>query len=132
MASIGLPSRWQRHSLQGALNRNEEPWQGLRTNSKDDILTVKNWLREAGIGLQRIKLSQGLNWLYVNTTILEAERLMRTEYYMFEHTLTRTVQVACHEYHLPAHISKLVDFVTPTVHFDAKIKHSQPHNRVQK
>jgi len=30
--------------------------------------------------------------------------------------------VACEEYHLPQHISDHVDFVLPSVHFDAKIK----------
>ena len=98
--------------------------------SEQDIRTVRNWLSEFGIARNRVKLSQGMNWLYVNTTILEAEKLMRTEYFMFEHTMTRTRQVACHSYHLPAHISKLVDFITPTVHFDAKVTPKQRRKRV--
>lgn len=93
---------------------------------------MKNWLMDAGIGPSRIRLAQGMNWLHVNASVWEAERLMRTEYHIFEHTMTRTLQVACHEYHLPAHISKLVDFVTPTVHFDAKVKAREPHKRVNK
>lgn len=104
----------------------------LTLNRKEDVLTVKNWLTESGIGLNRVKLAQGMNWLYVNATIHEAERLMRTEYFMFQHTMTRTPQIACHEYHLPQHISKLVDFITPTVHFDAKVKPREPHKRVNK
>jgi tripeptidyl-peptidase-1 len=32
-----------------------------------------------------------------------------------------TSHVACDSYHLPEHVQSHVDFVTPTVHFDAKI-----------
>lgn len=45
---------------------------------------------------------------------------------------SRTPHIACHEYHLPAHISKLVDFVTPTVHFDARVKQDNPRRRMRK
>jgi tripeptidyl-peptidase-1 len=63
-----------------------------------------------------------MNWLSFNATISEAERLFQAKYYMFEHTQTGTPHVACHEYHLPAHVAKLIDFVTPSVHFDAKVR----------
>jgi tripeptidyl-peptidase-1 len=63
-----------------------------------------------------------LNWLQFDATISEAESLFKTEYFIFEHTTSGTPHIACHEYHLPAHVAKLVDFVTPSVHFDAKVK----------
>ncbi|RDI89307.1 hypothetical protein Vi05172_g412 [Venturia inaequalis] len=101
--------------------------------SKDDIHAVRNWLHDAGIDKTRVKLSQGLNWLQFDATISEAERLFKTEYYIFEHTQTRTPHIACHEYHLPAHISNLVDFVTPSVHFDAKVgQHEDPKRHMRK
>lgn len=35
------------------------------------------------------------------------------------------MRTACESYHLPEHLTRHVDFVTPTVHFDAKLtKHS--------
>jgi tripeptidyl-peptidase-1 len=75
-----------------------------------------------GINNQRVRTSLGMNWLSFNATISEAERLFKAKYYMFEHMQTGTPHVACHEYHLPAHVAKLVDFVTPSVHFDAKVR----------
>jgi tripeptidyl-peptidase I len=86
---------------------------------------VKGWLLDSGIAPGRIKLSQGLNWLQVNTTISEVQRLLKTEYFTYEHVVTGQPQIACHEYYLPPHIAKYVDFITPTVHFDTplNIKH---------
>jgi tripeptidyl-peptidase-1 len=63
-----------------------------------------------------------MNWLSFGATVSEAERLFKTEYFIFEHMTSRQPHIACHEYHLPAHVAKLVDFVTPTIHFDAKVK----------
>lgn len=93
-----------------------------KLRSTKDVLEVKQWLISSGIENSRIKTSLGKHWLQFDATISEAERMFKTEYYMFEHKSTGTPHVACHEYHMPAHIAKLVDFVTPTVHFDAKVK----------
>jgi tripeptidyl-peptidase I len=100
--------------------------------SSEDVHAIRNWLAESGIEKSRVKLSQGLNWLQFDATISEAERLFKTEYFIFEHMTTRTPHIACHEYHLPSHISKLVDFVTPTVHFDAKVKPDSFRRRLRK
>src|SRR5262249_51840099 len=65
---------------------------------------------------------------YANTTIWEAERLLKTEYYGYEHSVTGQYHIACHEYHVPQHVQPHVDFITPTVHFDIpmNIKHKRP------
>ncbi|KIW07721.1 uncharacterized protein PV09_01652 [Verruconis gallopava] len=96
-----------------------------------DIVAVKQWLVESGIENERIRTSLGMNWLSFNASIDEAERLFKAKYYMFEHMHTGTPHVACHEYHLPAHVAKLIDFVTPSVHFDAKIKRSDFQRRTR-
>jgi tripeptidyl-peptidase-1 len=72
-----------------------------------------------------------MNWLTFGATISEAEQLFKTQYFIFEHTTSRQPQIACHEYHLPSHIAKLVDFVTPTIHFDAKIKPERLQRRLR-
>jgi tripeptidyl-peptidase-1 len=72
-----------------------------------------------------------MNWLSFGATIAEAEHLFKTEYFIFEHTTSRQPQIACHEYHLPAHVAKLVDFVTPTIHFDAKVKPENIRRRLR-
>ena len=51
----------------------------------------------------------------------EAESLLKTNYYLFEHE-TGQPHIACEEYSVPAHLSKHIDIITPSVHFDAPIK----------
>ena len=52
---------------------------------------------------------------------MQAEKLLKTKYHSYIHE-SGTPQVACEEYHVPEHVSKHLDFITPTVHFDAKIR----------
>ena len=51
----------------------------------------------------------------------EAESLLKTEYHVYEHESGQP-HIACTEYSLPKHIQDHVDFLTPTVHFDVRIK----------
>jgi tripeptidyl-peptidase-1 len=95
------------------------------------VSAVRNWLADAGIAKDRVKLSQGMNWLSFMATVSEAEQLFKTEYFIFEHSTSGHPQIACHEYHLPQHISKMVDFVTPSIHFDAKVKTEKFRKRLR-
>lgn len=58
----------------------------------------------------------------MNVTVAEAESLLQTEYYGYTHDSTGQVHVACEQYSLPEEIQQHVDFVTPTLHFDAKLE----------
>ncbi|MCJ1254406.1 hypothetical protein MMC24_002221 [Lignoscripta atroalba] len=88
--------------------------------SRETLETVYEWLTSSGISMERISKSQSLGWLNFDATVEEAENLLKTEYHVYEHQ-TGQPHVACSEYHVPAHIRPHVDFITPTVHFDAKI-----------
>jgi tripeptidyl-peptidase-1 len=83
---------------------------------------VKSWLSSAGIASERIDQSQSLGWLNFDATVDEAESLLKTKYAMYEHEETGQPHVACEEYSIPASLKGKVDFITPTLHFDAKIK----------
>ncbi|KAI9714044.1 MAG: hypothetical protein M1820_000774 [Bogoriella megaspora] len=96
--------------------------------SEETIATVKSWLKEAGFGDNRVKLSQGMNWVEFNATVPEAESLLRTEYSIYDHDVTGQPHVACDSYRVPAHVQPHVDFITPTVHFDAKVKKGRGAN----
>ncbi|KAH9924575.1 subtilisin-like protein [Fomitopsis serialis] len=88
--------------------------------TKESVDTVHGWFTESGIAPERVKSSTGGSWMKVNVTIEEAERLLGTEYYVYQfgEDGSRT-HVACHEkYHLPDHVSKHVEIVSPTLHFD--------------
>ncbi|KAI0341890.1 subtilisin-like protein [Trametopsis cervina] len=87
--------------------------------SSDTVDAVRTWLNDEGIDPARVELSKSGGWIQANVTVEEAERLLDTEYHVFNHELTGTKHVGCAEgYHVPEHVSKHVDFITPTVHFD--------------
>lgn len=90
--------------------------------SDKTISSIHKWLSEAGITGDRIKQSQSLNWIHANVTVSEAESLLKTKYYEYTHLETGQAHVACEEYSIPEDVQRHVDFVTPTVHFDAKIE----------
>ncbi|EPS96656.1 hypothetical protein FOMPIDRAFT_128300 [Fomitopsis schrenkii] len=91
----------------------------------ESVDTVRSWLVDVGgLESERVRLSVGGGWLQADISVEEAERLLETEYhiYQFEDDAART-HVACHEkYHLPEEVAKHVEIVTPTLHFDVKPK----------
>ncbi|KAH7913546.1 peptidase S8/S53 domain-containing protein [Hygrophoropsis aurantiaca] len=89
--------------------------------ANDTIDAVRAWLMASGIDSNRIQLSPGKGWMHVaNSTTAEAEKLLRAEYYVYIHD-TGVEHVATESYHLPSHMTTHVDFVMPTIHFDAKV-----------
>ncbi|TBU52869.1 subtilisin-like protein [Dichomitus squalens] len=92
--------------------------------SAESVATVREWLIEDGsIDASRIVLSKSGSWITANVTVSEAERLLGTEYFVYEHSEDGGEHVACHgAYHLPETVSKHVDLITPTLHFDAKVR----------
>ncbi|KAH0829150.1 peptidase S8/S53 domain-containing protein [Lanmaoa asiatica] len=88
--------------------------------SDETIDTVRNWLIASRIEEERIGLGRAKGWIQVDVTAEEAEQLMNTEYNVYTH-MSGTEHVACEVYHLPEHVQPHVDFVTPSVHFDAKL-----------
>jgi tripeptidyl-peptidase-1 len=85
------------------------------------IHSVIRWLRVAGISSERVEQSRGLNWLHVNLTVHEAEKLLKTKYYKYMHAKTSQTHIACEEYSIPEDVQDHVDFITPTVHFDKRV-----------
>ncbi|KAH6604060.1 protease s8 tripeptidyl peptidase [Trichoderma cornu-damae] len=76
------------------------------------IDTVAAWLIKSGISKERISLSDNKAWFAFDATTGEVESLLHTEYF---HDGQDRALVAAHEYHLPAHVSEHVDYITPGV-----------------
>ncbi|XMA16888.1 hypothetical protein WAI453_009679 [Rhynchosporium graminicola] len=93
--------------------------------SHKTISSVYGWLADYGVTSDRVKQSQSLNWIHANVTVGEAERLMNTKYYEFTHRESGQSHIACEEYSVPERVQQHVDFITPTLHFDAKIEKSK-------
>lgn len=71
-----------------------------------------------------------MNWFKFNATIEEVEALLHTEYKIFNHAVTGQPHVACHEYSVPRELRGHIDFITPTVQFDAFVK-ERPRKRAE-
>ncbi len=89
-------------------------------STEHTVTAVQDWLLHSNIPRNRITTSQSLNWLNVNITIGEAESLLKTEYHVYHHA-TGQPHLGCESYSIPETLREHVDFITPTVHFDAKI-----------
>ena len=88
--------------------------------SKQTVDRVTTWLVDSGISFERIKTSRSKGFLHLDATIQEAQDLLKTEYFLFDHE-TGTKHVACHEYSLPEHVVDHLDYVTPSVNFDTPL-----------
>ncbi|KAL6713742.1 hypothetical protein ACLMJK_008234 [Lecanora helva] len=84
------------------------------------IDNVQDWLVDSGIESSRISLSRGNNWFHFNASIEEVENLLKTKYQVYTHASGQN-HIACEEYSVPQELSKHIDLIMPTVHFDTKI-----------
>lgn len=51
----------------------------------DTVTAIQDWLEGAGFASERVGISPGKNWIDVNATVAETERLLKTEYHVFSH-----------------------------------------------
>lgn len=81
--------------------------------SADAVAGITSWLQSAGIEAHRISQSANKQWMQFEAKVEEAEKLLLTKYYHYEHEPTGRTTVACDEYHLPGHVQPHVDYITP-------------------
>ena len=89
----------------------------LFSPSESSAEEVRGWLIDSGIQSSRHAVARGRGSVQFNATIWELERLLSTEYHVYEHTDTGSTGLSCSEYYLPSHLRNHVDFITPTVGF---------------
>ena len=87
---------------------------------QETVDAVKEWLTSSGISEDRISQSQSLGWLHFDSTVSEAESLLKTKYHIHKH-ISGKPHVACDSYSVPENVRSHIDFITPTVHFDTKV-----------
>jgi tripeptidyl-peptidase-1 len=54
---------------------------------------------------------------FFSATVAEAEKLLSTQYNIYEHA-SGAAHVGCDSYHVPAHVARHIEVVTPSVSFD--------------
>lgn len=99
--------------------------------SKEAVESVLQWLAESGITGDRVRQSQGLNWVHTDVTVSEAESLLKTKYYKYTHDQTGQGHIACEDYSIPEDVQRHVDFVIPTVDFDAKVENPKKRRSIE-
>lgn len=83
------------------------------------------WLSQNQIS--SVKNTGALHTLEFELSVAEAEKLLQTEYFVYEHDDSGHVHVACEQYSVPEHIADHISIITPTLHFDVK-----PHHHISK
>ncbi|KAF5315002.1 hypothetical protein D9619_007273 [Psilocybe cf. subviscida] len=96
--------------------------------SDETISAVTNWLVEAGIARDRLRISGNKGWLSVHATTAEVEDLLKTEYHVYTHP-SGDQQFGCHNYSVPAHVREHIDLIRPTVQFNHR---ATPQNGLRK
>jgi tripeptidyl-peptidase-1 len=81
----------------------------------DSVDVVTDWLKSAGFAADRVSQSVNKQWMQFDATAAEVEDLLFTKFYVYEHRPTSTQNVACDEYHIPAHIREHIDYITPGI-----------------
>lgn len=92
---------------------------------REAVEEVLGWLEDEGIDRNRTKVSRGRGWVEVEVTGGEVERLLGTEYHVYKRD--GRSQVACERYHVPERVSRYVDIILPSVHFDQPL--GDPHGK---
>ncbi|KAI1120614.1 peptidase S8/S53 domain-containing protein [Nemania abortiva] len=88
--------------------------------SKEAVSDTVQWLLQMGVPPKHIAPSAGRNWIKVESTVAEAEKLLDTKYSVFQDDEGATL-MACESYAIPASIQQHIDFVSPTIQFDPRI-----------
>ncbi|KAB8346134.1 hypothetical protein FH972_023180 [Carpinus fangiana] len=100
--------------------------------SQNSVDAVTAWLTSAGIARDRISQSWNRQWIQFDALAHEAEDLLKTKYHVYEHTEFGTGNIACDEYHVPAHIQEHVDYITPGIKLFATKPKSTGRDGLQK
>ncbi|KAH9023489.1 subtilisin-like protein [Lactarius pseudohatsudake] len=88
--------------------------------SESTVSSIRTWLSASGIAEDKPRLSPNRGWIELDLTVATAERLMDTEYHIYEHPSGER-RIGCLSYSVPEHISDHVEVIKPTVHLDYRL-----------
>lgn len=83
--------------------------------SSETVSAVRDWLVKSGVSERRITVSDNKAWLAFDATASEVEGLLHTKYFEHEDSVTGGVMPACESYHVPAHVQRHIDYITPGI-----------------
>lgn len=84
--------------------------------SNATVEATVSWITTTlGIDKDRLSLSAGNGWLNFRTTVVEAEALFETEYWIYEHGSRAQFAAGADHYSVPENLQGHIDFVYPGV-----------------
>ncbi|KAI0719348.1 subtilisin-like protein [Cerioporus squamosus] len=86
--------------------------------SKESVDTVHSWLvNDLRIDSHKVQVNRNGDTVQLNVTVAEAEHILGAEYHVYRFGEGGDERIGCRGgYSLPEHVSKHVDFVSPTIH----------------
>ncbi|EPS41024.1 hypothetical protein H072_5086 [Dactylellina haptotyla CBS 200.50] len=96
--------------------------------SEESYVAVAKWLKSSNIAYKL----DARGWVTFNATASRLEGLLKTKYYLYEHT-SGQMHIGCEAYSLPEEVQEHVDIVMPTLHWDIQSEGtSSPKQRMLK
>jgi tripeptidyl-peptidase I len=65
--------------------------------SEDSVSAVRTWLSDSGISTSRVTHTDNKAWLAFQATVDEAESLLHTTFFDYEHSVNGDVAMGCEE-----------------------------------
>ncbi|KAK3319647.1 alkaline serine protease [Cercophora scortea] len=97
--------------------------------AEESVRVVIDWVVSSGIPRERVSQSANKQWIQFDAKASEAEDLLITDYFIFEHHATGTKNVAADAYHIPSHIKEHIDYITPGIRLRADPGKVRKHKR---
>lgn len=104
------------HSRYGQHLTKEETDALVRPHA-DTINTVDAWLVHHGISPSSCHRSGAGDWIALNVTVAQAERMLDTKYNVYSHSPSSDAVVRTLSYSLPSVLHDHIDVITPTTYF---------------
>ncbi|KAJ6031227.1 subtilisin-like protein [Penicillium herquei] len=83
--------------------------------SEEAVESIRQWLEASGIHSSRVVHSDNKGWIAFDAYTHEAERLFLAEFYEHKHVATSSMKIGYDNYHVPEHIQRHIDYITPGV-----------------
>ncbi|KAF4222919.1 hypothetical protein CNMCM6457_001042 [Aspergillus fumigatiaffinis] len=110
------------HSSYGQHMKRDDVREFLRPSEEvsDKVLA---WLRSEDVPAGSIE-NHG-NWVTFTVPVSQAERMLRTRFYAFQHVQTNTVQFRTLEYSVPDGVHRYIQMIQPTTRFGQPVRHER-------
>lgn len=84
--------------------------------SEETVQAIITWVTSTlEIDMERLSLGPSKGWLSFQPTVGEAEKLLSTEYWLYEHESQESMAAGVDHYSVPEDLAEHIDFVFPAV-----------------